>query len=116
MRESINRPRIQAILERVIEKERRQLKNSRVVEPLQTEALHRPQIICEAGLVAQLLKNCPESIASHLAVTAFQMLADVSFNAIVIEQRVVYIEEKDPRASTTHGRLIPAGRDAATGC
>src|ERR1700733_4092207 len=114
MCKGLERTGINAILKRIIKKERRQLKNSRVSERLQTKALHRTQIVCETGLVAQRLKTLPESIASQLAERAFKMLADVSFDAVVIEQRVIYIKEKHRLPS--HGWLIPAGRDAATEC
>jgi len=63
-----------------------------VLEPV---ALQRTQIIDVSQFAAQLLKNYPVSVASDDPVRLFQVLFKMSLHAIVVDERVVNVEQED---------------------
>src|SRR5215472_8307032 len=63
-----------------------------VLEPV---ALQRTQIIDVSQFAAQLLKNFPVSVASDDPVRLFQVLFKMSLHAIVVDERVVNVEQED---------------------
>ena len=65
-------------------------------------ALQRTEIIGVAKFVDQLLQDFPVSVARGGPVTLRQMFAEMGLNPIVVEQRVVDVEQKDDAGFVGH--------------
>src|SRR5262249_11963556 len=67
----------------------------RTLHAPQSVALQRTEIIDVSQFAAQLLKNYPVSVASDDPVRLFQVLFKMSLHAIVVDERVVNVEQED---------------------
>jgi hypothetical protein len=71
--------------------------------------LQGAEVIRVAELNAQCFEDCPLPIAAFTAKLSPQVLVDISHDAIVIEQRVIYVEQEiRRRASLSGARLLRA--------
>jgi hypothetical protein len=92
VRERLERARIQAPGERIAEEKSREPEDSGILQRLEAEALHRAQIIRETEFPAQRLEDSPEALAPRDSELLFEMRADVRFDAVVVQQRVVHVK------------------------
>src|SRR5262249_43329772 len=67
----------------------------------------RAEVIGIAELAPQLLKDFPVPVARHRAVGLLEMLAQMSLHAIVVDQRVVDVEQENDVGRFVH--FVPAG-------
>src|SRR5215813_6798678 len=86
---------IQAVSEWVVDQPARHPQQLRAMQVLEPVALQRSQIIDVSQFAAQLLKNYPVSVASDDPVRLFQVLFKMSLHAIVVDERVVNVEQED---------------------
>ena len=76
-----------------------------------SQALERAEIIGVAQFAAQLFENLPVARAGALAVGALKLLSQVVLKPVVIEKRVVDVEQKDRLGRGAHGD-VPSLRSA----
>src|SRR5689334_15555180 len=87
---------------------------------LETVALQSSEVVAVAELVEQVLEYLPVAQARAAAVDLLQVFLEILLNRVVVDQRVVNIDEKDDRLSQRHLRcpaplspsFEPAKRDA----
>jgi len=89
------RARVQSLRERIVEQEERDLQQLRLIEIFEPIALQRAQIIRVAELCPQFLEDHPVALAAGMAEFALQVLTEIGLHGIVVEQRVVDIEQED---------------------
>ena len=78
-----------------------------IVRVLQSAALQSAEIIDVAEHAAQLLENLPIARACPIAMGALQLSAQLVLKTIVVEQRIVDVEEKDDIGRGVHGDVTP---------
>src|SRR5256714_1278112 len=66
----------------------------RIVEVLQAIALQSAQIVRVPELRAQLLEDRPVTVASGATEFALQMAAEVGLHGVVVEERIVHVEQE----------------------
>src|SRR6266851_883248 len=97
--------RIQLVGERVIHEEgghRQQLHLARVFDAI---ALEGSDIVAIAELHEQILQNPPIALAGGEAKGALEMVLQVLLDPVIMEQRVVYVDEEDDRMTRFHAAL-----------
>jgi len=94
MRDRVERAGVQAICKRVIHQEGGHEQQPRIVHVAEAVALQRAQIVRVAQLGAQRFEDCPVAIAARDAELALEMTPEIVLHAVVVEQRVVTIEQK----------------------
>ena len=68
-------------------------------------ALQGAEIIAIAQLGEQLLENRPVSLAARNSELTIEMTLDVILDAVVVEQGIVHIDEKNNGVRQRHDRL-----------
>src|SRR5262245_19001838 len=106
MPHGIQRTRIKAIGERVIDQPARHPQHLRTVQVLRPVALQRAEVIGISELAPQLFKNLPIPVAGGGPVCLLEVLAQMGLHAIVVDERVVDIEQEDNIGR--FGHRIPA--------
>ena len=100
-REHVERPGIKTISERIVDQEGRQRQQpvSGVVVGLDigTVTLQGAQVVRVSQFVAQSLEDGPVAIRVRDAEFALEMLAQVGDDPVVVEKRVVNVEQEDER-------------------
>src|SRR6185437_1083055 len=97
--------RVEPLGERVIDEKGRhgqQLYLARVFVPV---ALERADIVAITQLREQILQDRPIALAGGSAKSAIEMLLEILLDPIVVEERVVYVEEEDDRMRRCHAAL-----------
>jgi hypothetical protein len=80
--------------ERIIDQIRRHEEQARILGRLHTVALQRAEIIGITELGAQLLENRKIALAAGHAELARQVRAQIRLHRIVVEERIVAIEQE----------------------
>ena len=96
---------IQPVGERVVHEEgghRQQLDLARVLDAV---ALEGAEIVAIAQLREQILQDPPIAIARGDAIGPLEMVLQVLLDAVVVEQRVVDVDEEDDRMRQCHAAL-----------
>src|SRR5262249_6709780 len=75
----------------------------RVLEPI---AFQRAEIVCVADLASQLLEDRPVPIARGRAICPREMVAQVGLHAIIVEERVVHVEQEDDCRRRAHRAVV----------
>ncbi len=93
---------IEAVGERIVDQERGHLQKARIADPWiplrgGTKALQCAQIIRIAQLTAQLLEDVPVTVTAVGAEFRRQVRAQVVLHGIVVEQRIVDIQQERHR-------------------
>ena len=91
----VERGREEAVRERVVEQEEGHVEEVRAVDVFHPEALQRAQVVRVAQLDAQLLEQLPVALVLPVADLLRQVAAHVGHHVIVVDQRVVDVEEGD---------------------
>ena len=102
----IDSTRIEAIGKAVIGKPSGHPQHAGIVHRLQAIELQRPEIIDIALCDAQLLEDRPIAVARSLPVLVRHVRPQIGLHPIVVDQRVVDIEQNDEIA---HGGRVPSG-------
>ena len=110
----IERAAVQPVGERVIHQPVRYPQQPRVVQLLQPVALERAEIVGIAEFAAQLLENLPVPVARGRPMLDAQMNVEVGLHAIVVEQRVVDVEQERRGRGIMFGHLRRRLADSAT--
>src|SRR5881275_1365795 len=88
------RARVEPVRKRVVHQEERHPQQLRIVEVLEAIALQRAQVVGVSELRAQLLENRPVAVAAGAAELALQMSAEIGLHGVVVEQRIVHVEQE----------------------
>src|SRR5262249_6952282 len=75
----------------------------RAVQVLNPIALERPKIVGVSELAPQIFKNLPIAVARGAPVCLLEMFAQMPLHAIIVEERVVDVEQEDDVGSFAHG-------------
>src|SRR5205823_12257711 len=86
-----------AIRERVVQQEERGLEQPRVARVLDAVPLQRAEVVGVAELSAQLLEDLPVALGPRLAERLDQMTFQIREDGVVVEQRVVDVQQEDRR-------------------
>ena len=104
-------------MERVIDEKRRDLQNVGIAGIFDAIALQRTEVVGVAELAAQRFENGKVSLLTLGPERSRQMALEVGHDAVVVEQCVVDVEEKDNLPGIAHGQSVhqrrgarPAGR------
>src|SRR6266566_3861424 len=112
--EDVERPGIEAIGERVVDQVRRHRHEVHVLGVLGPVALQRAEIIPIAELDEQRFEDRPVPITRRGAELTLEMALEVVLNAIVVQQRVVHVDQEDDRSRGHDATAIDApARDEA---
>ena len=95
----VERVREEAVGERVVEEERRHREQVRVARVLDPVALQRAEVVGVAELLAQLLEDLPVALLPLVADLALEVAPHVGDDVVVVDQRVVDVEERDDTAA-----------------
>jgi len=111
--DGIERAREEPVRKRIGDKEVRDREDAEVDRVRISVALQRAQIVGIPELLTQLLEELPVPATGLLPHIGVEMPTQVVCNAVVVEQRVVDIEEHDDvhldlHASSTEGRTVNA--------
>jgi hypothetical protein len=96
--------RIQAIGERVVDEPARHAQHHRVMHRLASIPLQGAQVVNVTEFASQLFENLKVPVAGRHAACAFQVLPGIGLNAIIVDERVVDIEQKDDIRPLDHRR------------
>jgi hypothetical protein len=102
----IERARIQPVGKRIIEDEFTDAKQSHVVFEPESETLQRGQVVRVAGLVAHGRVQRPVAVALLRTERLLEMRGEIRAEAVVVEQRVVDVEQPHRRRLAQHGGLF----------
>src|SRR5471030_2965719 len=111
-RQRVQCARIQALGERIVEQEGRHAQQPRVAAGLLAETLQRAEVIDIAQFGAQRFEDVPVTRAAFGAELVFQPRAQVVLDTVVVEQRVVAIDQEHDAVLArlfvplAHGRLL----------
>ena len=72
---------------------------------LGAKALQGSEIVAVAEFGEQILQDLPIAIAGVASVGAFEMILQILLYAVVVEQRVVDIDQEDDRIKPCHSEL-----------
>src|SRR5664279_6629989 len=108
MPDRVERTGIQPVRERVVDRKRGHQKQPGVAHVFQPVTLQRPQVVCVAKLAAQLFENRPVPVPARGPELTREVIAEVLFHAVVIEQRVVTVEQEDDVVRRGHF-VLPSG-------
>jgi hypothetical protein len=91
-RDRVECARVDAVGERIVDEEARDLEQARLARVGEAEALERAEVVGVPELRAQLLEELPVALLALLAEGLGEMRAEVAGNSVVVEQRVVDVE------------------------
>ena len=122
--DDVERGRIEAVGERVLQEERGQPEHVRIVRVLHAVALQRPQVVGVAELGAQRFEDRPVALLTLGAERARQVPLEIGGHPVVVEQGVVDVEQEHdttsarPAGGGAHldpGAALPRGRGGGKG-
>jgi hypothetical protein len=102
----LQRLRIEAFGERVIHEEGGHRQQLDVAWMFDAEALKRPDIVAIAQLRHQTLKDRPIALAGSETIGLLKMVLQILLDSIIVDQRVVYVDEEDDRMRQCHAAYI----------
>jgi hypothetical protein len=107
----LERSRVEPVGEGVIDQERGQREEVGIARVLEAVALERSQVIGVAQLPAQILEQSPVALLPLRADLLVQELLEVLGDPVVVEERVVDVEEEDDaRAQVSRPGSWPRAR------
>ena len=109
VRHHVQCPRIEAIGEGIIDQPTRHSQHLRSMQILRPVTLQRAEVIGVAELAPQLFENLPIAIAGGGAVGLFEVFAQMRLHPIVVDERVVDVEQEDDVGRLAHQAPIPTG-------
>src|SRR5690242_1566225 len=74
-----------------------------------TVALQRSEIVAIPKLREQIVENSPVALASSAAVGSLDMVLEVLLDGVVVQERIVDIDQKDSRMGRAHKTLRRRG-------
>ncbi len=95
VRDDVQRAGVEPLRERVVHQERRHGQQVRIARVRLAVALQRPEDVRVAELAAQLLEDLEKLVGPAEPHLAHQVLPEVDDDAVVVEQRVVDVEQED---------------------
>src|SRR5512140_783157 len=112
MPEHVECPRIEPVRKRIVHEERGHLQQARIVRVIETVALQGAEVIRVTQLGSQLLEDLPIAIPALGPELAREVRAQIVLHPIVVEQRVVAVEQEDDfcgihAAASSHRRKPP---------
>jgi hypothetical protein len=93
--EHVERARVQPVRERIVHQERGHREEVDVERVLDAVALQRAEVVAVAELRHQVLEDRPVAVARAGAVFPLEVAPDVVLDEVVVEQRVVDVDEED---------------------
>ena len=72
---------------------------------LDAKALQGSEIVAVAEFREQILQDSPIAIAGVASVGAFEMILQILLYAVVVEQRIVDVDQEDDRIKPCHSEL-----------
>ena len=69
---------------------------------LDSITLQSPEVIPVAQLAKQLLEDCPVTVPTGRPELAFEMTPEIGLDAVVVQQRIVHIDEEDGLVRRDH--------------
>ena len=87
--------RIDAIGERIVHEPVGGAEDSRIVRLFEPQALERAEIVGVANRAPLLLEDLPVARARAIAMRGLQPFSKVVLNPVVVEERIVDVEQKD---------------------
>src|SRR5256712_2419457 len=94
MSEDIERAGIQRAGKRIVNQKRRHQQQPRVAHIAEPVALQRAQVVRVAQLGAQLLEDRPVPVPAFNTELAREMIPEIVLHKIIVEQRIVAVEEE----------------------
>src|SRR3954462_12508517 len=94
MGDGVECARVDAFGERIVDEKRRHEEQARIVVQLEPVALQCPEVIDVPQLHAQRLEDLTVTVAARSAERLLQMILQVAEYPVVVEKRVVDVEEK----------------------
>src|SRR5437660_1136134 len=94
MSDDIERARIQPAGKRIVNQKRRHQQQPRVAHISEPVALQRAQVVRVAQLGAQLLEDRPVPVPAFNTELAREMIPEIVLYKIIVEQRIVAVEEE----------------------
>ena len=107
--DDVERAWIEAVRERVVQQERREHEHVGIARVLDPVALQRAQVVGVAELGAQRLEDRPVALLQHGPDRAREVTLEIGGDPIVVEQRVVDVEQEHDPISIRHVGGRPAG-------
>ena len=89
--------REQTICERIIDEEGRHGKQLDVTRMLAPIPLQRTEVVAIAELGEKVFQDAPVAVASDAAIRTLEMIFQVLLNPVVVEQRVVDVDQENDR-------------------
>ena len=102
--------RIEAIGERIVQEPVGGAEDPEIVRVFKPQALKRAEIVHIAQFVPQLVHDFPITRAGAIAVGGLQPFSKVLPNSVVVEERIVDVEQKDGVDRCIHSD-VPVGDD-----
>src|SRR5882724_9552808 len=93
--QDVERSRIEAIGERVVDQVRRHRHEVQVLRVLGPVALERAEVVAIAELDEERLENRPVPLTTRGAELPLEMALEVVLNPVVVQQRVVHVDQED---------------------
>ena len=106
MCEHIERMCVQTVGERVVEEVPREIEQPRIGALLLPPLLHRPQVVPVAELDEAPFLDRPVALAGLGSVRPGEVLVEVVADPVVVEQRVVDIDEDCDRVTGAHPDIL----------
>src|SRR2546425_6042977 len=103
MPDGVERAGIQPAGKRIVDQKRRHEQQARVARISEPVALQRAQVIRVAQLGAQLFEDCPVPIPARRSELEGKMFPEVVLDEVVVEQRIVAVEEERDTVRRCHG-------------
>src|SRR5262245_11996679 len=95
MRDGIERPGIQPVRKRIVHEKRRHREHAWIERRLVPEPLQRAEVVRVAELCPQRFENLPVPCGQGRPYMGVEMAVEIGRDAVVMDQRVVQIEERD---------------------
>ena len=102
----VQRARIKTVGERIIDQPARHPQHFRAMQRFDPVALQCAQVVDVSELVPQFFKNVPVAVARGGPVCLCQMFLQIGLHAVVVDERVVDVEQEDNTGRSGHCILI----------
>ena len=98
----VERMRIKAIGERIVQEPVGSAEDREIVRVFEPQALQRAEIVHIAQFVPQLVHDLPITRANTIAMRGSQPFPEVIPKSVVVEERIVDVEQKDGVSGCIH--------------
>ena len=106
--DDVERPRVQPVHEGIVQQEDRHAEHLRIARMLDAVALERAEVVGVAELGPELLEDVPVALLAVVAEHVGHVPPEVALDRVVVEQRVVHVEQDHPQRASSggHGALV----------